>query len=93
MGTLLQLSQVFTGTGPNIEIPGVEAPQGVTDRTFDLVARQAFPFADVEFAVTSSGAPCEEAAAYLIISLRRCCLGFRSFAGHGVEFMPVRRVW
>jgi hypothetical protein len=50
MGTLRQLSQVFTGTGPNIEIPGVEAPQGVTARTFDLIARQTFPFADVEFA-------------------------------------------
>jgi len=33
-----------------IEIPGVEAPQGVTARTFDLIARQTFPFADVEFA-------------------------------------------
>jgi len=50
MGTLRQLSQVFTRTGPNIEIPGVEAPQGVTARTFDLIARQTFPFADVEFA-------------------------------------------
>jgi len=50
MGTLLQLSQILAGAGPNVETPSVEAPQGITARTFDLVARQAFPFADVEFA-------------------------------------------
>ena len=49
-GALLDLSQVLTATGPHFEVPSIEAPQGIAGRALDLVARQALPVADVEFA-------------------------------------------
>jgi len=47
---LLDLSQAFTTAGAHVEIPGVEALQHIAGRARDLVARQALPVAEVEFA-------------------------------------------
>ena len=47
---LREFPQVLATSGPHIEIPSLEAPQGIAGRALDLVARQALPVAEVEFA-------------------------------------------
>ena len=49
-GALLEFSQVLAPSGPDVEIPSFEAPQDIAGRALDLVARQALPVAEVEFA-------------------------------------------
>ena len=49
-GALLDLPQVLATSGPHVEIPSVETPQRISGLALDLVAGQALPVAEVEFA-------------------------------------------